>query len=145
MRQAVAPKHNTTNKARMKTHTTLRAALLSALGATALLTWQARAEGLNLRLDSAGIEVAALPDHPDASSAARARLSISAKGESGAWSYALGARVDASAQSGTQRFDRARLDYTENYLRWQNESVQVTAGTQNVLWGGWTRSPPLTA
>lgn len=135
MRQAVAPKHNTTNKARMKTHTKLRAALLSALGATALLTWQARAEGLNLRLDSAGIEVAALPDHPDASSEARARLSISAKGESGAWSYALGARVDASAQSGAQRFDRARLDYTENYLRWQNESVQVTAGTQNVLWG----------
>lgn len=119
----------------MKKQTTLRAALLCTLGATTLLTTQARADGLNLRLDSASVEMAALPDHPDASSTARAKLAISAKGDSGPWSFALGARVDASAQSGAQRFDRVRLDYTENYLRWQGESVQVTAGTQNLLWG----------
>lgn len=119
----------------MKKHPTLRTALLSTLGATALLSMQVRAEGLNLRLDSAGVEMAALPDHPDASSTARAKLAISAKGDSGTWSFALGGRVDASAQSGAQRFDRVRLDYTENYLRWQGEAVQVTAGTQNLLWG----------
>lgn len=120
----------------MNSQDTLRAALLStwATGAV-LLASPAWAEGLNLKLDSAGVEAAALPDQPDASSTLRFKAAVSAKGESGQWSYALGARLDAHAQSGAQSFDRARLDYTENYLRWQSDSLQVTAGTQNVLWG----------
>lgn len=114
----------------------LRAALLTtwATGAVcmAMPVW---AEGLNLKLDTFAVEAGALPDHPDASSTLRAKAAVSAKGESGQWSYALGARLDASTQSGSQSYDRVRLDYTENYLRWQSDSVQVTAGTQNVLWG----------
>lgn len=120
----------------MTTHHTLRVPLLAACAASVLLLARpVGAEGLNLKLDTLALEAAALPDHPDASSQLRAKAAVSAKGESGAWSYALGARLDASAQSGAQSFDRVRLDYTENYLRWQSERVQVTAGTQNVLWG----------
>ena len=120
----------------MNPHQTLRAALLStcATGAV-LLASPAWAEGLSFKLDSAGVEATALPDQPDASSTLRFKAAVSAKGGSGPWSYALGARLDADAQSGAQSFDRGRLDYTENYLRWQGENLQVTAGTQNVLWG----------
>lgn len=125
----------------MNPHNTLCTALRSALAIGAVLTsfslvalpvW---AEGLNPKLDSLGVEAAALPDQPDASSTLRLKAAVSAKGESGPWSYALGARLDANAQSGAQSFDRVRLDYTENYLRWQRDSLQVTVGTQNVLWG----------
>lgn len=98
-------------------------------------TLPANAETLKLRLDSAAVEAAALPDQPDANGQLRTRAAVSAKGGSGAWSYALGARVDANSQSGALHFDRVRLDYTDNYLRWQGELLQVTAGTQNVLWG----------
>lgn len=114
----------------------LRAALLTtwATGAV-LMAMPAGAEGLNLKLDTLAVEGAALPDHPDVSSTLRAKAAVSAKGEAGQWSYALGARLDASTQAGMQSYDRVRLDYTENYLRWQGEKVQVTAGTQNVMWG----------
>lgn len=95
----------------------------------------AHAQGLKLTLDNAAVEAAALPDHPDAHGTLRAKAAVSAKGESGAWSYALGGRIDANSQSGERHFDRVRLDYTENYLRWQNERLLVTGGTQNVLWG----------
>jgi hypothetical protein len=125
----------------MNPHNPLRTALLStcATGAVftsaVLMASPAWAEGLNFKLDSVGLEAAALPDQPDASSTLRFKAAVSAKGESGPWSYALGARLDANTQSGDQSFDRVRLDYTENYLRWQRDSLQVTAGTQNVLWG----------
>lgn len=95
----------------------------------------AQAEDLNLKLDTLGIEVGAQPDHPQVASVARAHAAVSAKGSSGNWSYALGGRLDASAQTGAQHYDRIRLDYTENYLRWQGDAVTVTAGAQNVMWG----------
>lgn len=117
------------------TRHTWRVAALGLLGATGLLAATAQAQGLDLRLDRLSVEVGALPDHPAAHGLARASAAVSAKGASGDWSYALGARMDAASQSGSQHFDRVRLDYTENYLRWQNEQWQVTGGTQNVMWG----------
>lgn len=120
----------------MKSKRDSSAALLgAALTSACLLAAPAAAQGLDLRLDTLALELGALPDHPDASSTLRAHAAVSAKGATGAWSYALGARLDASAQGGARAFDRVRLDYTENYLRWQGEQWRMTAGTQNVLWG----------
>jgi hypothetical protein len=120
----------------MKNKRDARAVTLgAALAGACLLAAPAAAQGLDLRLDTLSLELGALPDHPDASSMARALVGVSAKGATGPWSYALGARLDASAQGGARSFDRVRLDYTENYLRWQGEQWRATAGTQNVLWG----------
>lgn len=120
----------------MKSKCNKQAAALGAVLASAcLLVTPAAAQGLDLRLDTLSLELGALPDHLDASSLLRAHAAVSAKGATGPWSYALGVRLDASAQGGARSFDRARLDYTENYLRWQGEQLRATAGTQNVLWG----------
>lgn len=122
---------NTTATRRMPS----RALMASLMGAASLIGGPVGAQGLDLRLDTLGVELGALPDHPEASSMVRAKAAVSGKGGSGPWTYALGARLDATAQNGAQSFDRVRLDYTENYLRWQGEQLRVTAGTQNVLWG----------
>ena len=120
----------------MNPYTPLRLALLSTLGSAGLwLSAPACAESPAWKLESLSLELGALPDDAGASSMARATAAVSAKGDSGDWSYALGARLDASGQTGAQSMDRVRADYTENYLRWQGESVRVTAGAQNLLWG----------
>lgn len=93
------------------------------------------AEGLGLKVDSLRFELGAFADHPGASGDGFAQMAISAGGGEGDWSYALGARVDALSQFGSQDFTRVRADYTENYLRWRGEDVRLTFGTQNVMWG----------
>ncbi len=93
------------------------------------------AEDAVFKVDALRFEVGTFSDDPGASGNALAHGAVSLRGDSGDWSYALGARADAHAQYGDRDFDRVRLDYTENYLRWQSEGVRVTLGTQNVLWG----------
>lgn len=104
--------------------------LLGVLGAAPLL---AQAEGL--KVDALRLELGGFADDPGASGSVLAHGAVSLQGNNGDWSYALGARLDAHAQYGDRDFDRVRLDYTENYLRWQQKDVRVTLGTQNVLWG----------
>jgi hypothetical protein len=134
-------KHTPIAKIKMNPHHPTPFALLctwatgAALTGAVFVATPAWAEELNLKLDSVGVEAAALPDQPDASGTLRLNAAVSAKGDSGAWSYALGARLDANGQRGAQSFERARLDYTENYLRWQSDSLKITAGTQSILWG----------
>lgn len=93
------------------------------------------AEDATFKVDALRLEVGTFADDPGASGSALAHGAVSLRGDAGDWSYALGARLDAHAQYGDRDFDRVRLDYTENYLRWQREDVRVTLGTQNVLWG----------
>lgn len=93
------------------------------------------AQDAAFKVDALRLEVGTFTDDPGASGSALAHGAVSLKGDSGDWSYALGARLDAHAQYGDRDFDRVRLDYTENYLRWQREDTRVTLGTQNVLWG----------
>lgn len=105
-------------------------AALALLGAAPL-----GAEELKLKIDSLRTEVGGFTDHPGASGSALAHAAISARGSHENWSYVLGARVDAHGQTGAHAFDRARLDYTENYVRWEREDLRLTLGTQNVMWG----------
>ncbi|MFW2355839.1 hypothetical protein [Hydrogenophaga sp.] len=106
---------------------------LMMLGVMAGLPVQAQDTGL--KVDALRLEVGGFTDEPGASGSTLVHGALSLRGDAGDWSYALGARLDAHSQYGTQDFDRVRLDYTENYLRWQREDMRVTLGTQNVLWG----------
>ena len=91
--------------------------------------------GFKIKLDTVRAELGSFLDSPTSSSDALLHGAISAKKQSGSWEFALGARFDAYAQSGTPGFSRAQLDYTENYLRWRSEDMRITVGTQSVLWG----------
>ncbi|MDP2784009.1 MAG: hypothetical protein Q8O38_05380 [Sulfurimicrobium sp.] len=91
--------------------------------------------GVKIKIDNMRAELGTFTDKPASSSDALLHGAISAKGQSGVWEFALGARFDAYEQSGTPGFSKARLDYTENYLRWRGEDMRITVGTQNVLWG----------
>ena len=103
---------------------------LGVLSAVPPATW---AEGL--QVDTLRLEAGGFTDSPGASSSALAQGAMSLKGSNGSWSYALGARLDAHGQFGDRDFDRVRLDYAENYLRWQHKDLRVTVGTQNLMWG----------
>jgi len=100
-----------------------------------LVVGSVQAQDLKLKLDTLRLELGSFTDNPDASGSALAHGAVSARGGEGNFTYALGARFDAAAQSGARDFDRVRLDYTENYLRWQREDSRLTLGTQNVMWG----------
>ena len=95
----------------------------------------AHAQDTGLKVDALRLEVGGFTDEPGATGSTLVHGAVSLRGDSGDWSYALGARVDAHSQYGNRDFDRVRLDYTENYLRWQQKDMRVTLGTQNVLWG----------
>ncbi|GAA6143122.1 hypothetical protein [Hydrogenophaga sp. 5NK40-0174] len=100
------------------------------------MTGAVQAQGVETRLDLVRVEAAGLIDHPDAKALLDARLAASAEGGSGDWTYRLGAQLDAQGQTGDRDFDKVSLDYTENYLRWAgSDTMQVTVGTQKVLWG----------
>lgn len=91
--------------------------------------------GIKLKIDDLRVEAGPFIDNHGPNSDTFVHGAISAKEQSGMWEFALGARFDAYAQSGTPDFYKARLDYTENYLRWRGEDTHITVGTQNVLWG----------
>ncbi len=95
----------------------------------------AHAQDTGLKVDALRLEVGGFTDEPGATGSALVHGAVSLRGDSGDWSYALGARLDAHSQYGNRDFDRVRLDYTENYLRWQQKDLRLTLGTQNVLWG----------
>lgn len=86
-------------------------------------------------VDKLWMEAGRIFDHPDASGTGLLHGAVSAKGSSGAFEYALGARFDANAQFGDRDFTRTRVDYGENYLRWRDDATRLTVGAQNVLWG----------
>lgn len=92
-------------------------------------------EGFALKADMLRAELGGFTDHPDASGDGYLHGAVSARGDSGRWEYVLGARFDGYSQFGSRDFTRARLDYTENYLRWRGEDLNLTVGAQNVLWG----------
>lgn len=92
-------------------------------------------DGFNAKFDVARAELGHFLDDPGQSGDAWLHGAVSGTGRSGDLEYALGARFDAYAQTGTPDFTRARLDYTENYLRWRGDGMRLTLGTQNVLWG----------
>lgn len=87
------------------------------------------------KLDELRASAGAYVDDAAPSSSLDLSGAASAKMQSGAWEFALGARLDAQAQGGSPDFSRAKLDYTENYARWRNEEMRLTVGAQNVLWG----------
>lgn len=91
--------------------------------------------GVKIKIDDIRAELGAFTENPASSSDALLHGSISAKVQSGVWEFALGTRFDAFTQSDTPGFSKARLDYTENYLRWRGNNMRITVGTQNVLWG----------
>ncbi len=91
--------------------------------------------GFVIKLDEARAEIGPFADDGDHATDTYLHGAASAKGQSGSWEFALGARIDAYGQSGSQDFTRIRLDYTENYLRWRGDDTRITVGTQNVLWG----------
>lgn len=91
--------------------------------------------GITIKVDDLRAEFGPFTDDSGPSTDTYLHGAISAKGQSGAWEFALGTRLNAYAQSGTPDFSRTRLDYTENYLRWRGEDLRITAGTQNVFWG----------
>ena len=91
--------------------------------------------GIKIKVDDIRVEFGPFIDGAAPSTDAFAHGAVSAKGQSGAWEFALGARFDAYSQSGSQDFYKDKLDYTENYLRWRGEDTRITVGTQNVLWG----------
>ena len=94
-----------------------------------------QAQQPGLKVDALRLEIGGFTDDPGATGSVLAHGAVSLRGESGDWSYALGARLDAHSQNGNHDFERVRLDYTENYLRWQQQDLRLTFGTQNVLWG----------
>ena len=91
--------------------------------------------GIKIKVDDIRVEMGPFLDDPGPSGDVFVHGAASAKGQSGDWQFALGARFDEYAQPGSPGFSRARLDYTENYLRWRGEDTRITVGTQNVLWG----------
>lgn len=113
-----------------------RAVLLLAAGAAGqALAARDDGEAFSAGVDKLWLEVGSLVDHPDASGTGLLHGAVSAKGSSGAWEYALGARFDANTQFGERDFTRLRADYGENFLRWRGDDTRVTVGTQNVMWG----------
>lgn len=58
------------------------------------------------------------------------------------WEFQLGARFDGQLQTGTPDAHSARLDYTENFVRWRGEGTRFTFGTQNIAWGRTDEFPP---
>lgn len=95
----------------------------------------AHAQGSDLKVDALRLEVGEFTDTPGPSRALLAHGAFSVRGEAGNWSYALGTRLDMYSQNGSQDFERVRLDYTENFLRWQQKALRVTLGTQHLMWG----------
>lgn len=91
--------------------------------------------GIKIKVDDIRVEFGPFIDDAAPSTDSFVHGAVSAKGQSGAWEFALGARFDAYSQSGSQDFYKDKLDYTENYLRWRGEDTRITVGTQNVLWG----------
>lgn len=87
------------------------------------------------KLEAMRASVGAYTDNPGPDTSADLYAAGSAKMQTGRWEFALGARIDAQAQGGNPDFSRAKLDYSENYVRWRNEDLRLTIGTQNVLWG----------
>ncbi len=53
------------------------------------------------------------------------------------WDMQLAARVDAYKQHGNNSSDinDLDLDYENNYIRYRNEDLRLTAGTQTIRWG----------
>ncbi len=53
------------------------------------------------------------------------------------WDVQLAARIDAYNQHGKRGTDveDATLDYEENYLRYRDDHMRVTVGTQTIRWG----------
>jgi len=53
------------------------------------------------------------------------------------WDVQLAARIDAFKQHGKRGtdVDDVTLDYEDNYLRYRNDSMRVTVGTQTIRWG----------
>lgn len=91
--------------------------------------------GAKIKLDAIRVEQGVFADQSASTSDSLLHGAFSVKEQSGVWEFALGARFDVHGQSGAPGFSGARLDYTENYLRWRGENMRITAGTQNVLWG----------
>jgi hypothetical protein len=87
------------------------------------------------KLDELRASAGAYTDDPGPSGSLDLSGSASAKMQTGAWEFGLGARFDAQSQSGSPDFSRAKLDYGENFVRWRNDEMRLTVGTQNVLWG----------
>lgn len=109
------------------------AACVLALGL--MSTSKLHADGLSVRAESLRLEVGGFTDDPGTSGSGLLRGAVSAKGGSGDLEYALGMRFDVLTQFGGRDFNRARGDYTENYLRWRGDDLRLTIGTQNIMWG----------
>jgi hypothetical protein len=87
------------------------------------------------KMDNLRASVGAYTDDPGPSSSVDLFGAASGKMQTGAWEFALGARVDAQTQGGNPDFTRGKLDYGENYARWRSDELRLTIGTQTVLWG----------
>lgn len=93
--------------------------------------------------DRARVEFDAFTADPGATRSALLQAAVGIRGRSGDLELALGLRLDGESQAGTLEFSRARVDYTENFLRWRQGETRVTVGTQNLAWGRTDEIPPI--
>jgi hypothetical protein len=58
------------------------------------------------------------------------------------WEYQLSGRVDGYYQWGDLHSEDLDLDYEESFVRYNDENVRITIGTQKIIWGRIDEFPP---
>lgn len=51
------------------------------------------------------------------------------------WEFRVAGRVDGYYQQGSPSVNRTQVDYAPSYIRYDGDSMRVTAGAQTVIWG----------
>jgi PAS domain-containing protein len=89
-----------------------------------------------LGVDGVLIEVAALPEQPDASQAAWVRASPYVLWQpSRNWEFRAGVQATVEHQGGVERYTEASVAPEETYIRWRGGETRLTIGAQKIIWG----------
>jgi hypothetical protein len=98
---------------------------------------RAPAPALRYGVNELLLEAGALPDAPEADTAATLRASAYVLWQpSRQWEWRAGARFDAAAQRGGEaRYSDASADLADTYVRWRSGDTRITLGAQTVVWG----------
>jgi len=99
--------------------------------------WSARAD--KLRLEAAPLVSSS--DDVDVFGYGSAELSLGWDA-GGTWEARLAGRADGYVQTGDPDFEEADLDYGESFVRYRGDKLNVTLGTQTVIWGRIDEIPP---
>ncbi len=103
-----------------------------------------RAATHSIGFDEVWAEYASIPD---ANAHASGQVYIHAKATanwmpSANWEFQLSGRIDGYEQFGGPELNDARLDYEESFVRYRNDKLRFTVGTQKVIWGRIDENPP---